>query len=442
MASQTALQVLRDFVDAFDSVQKQLGDGSVQPVVSLTQISSLGVEGVSILKKHLENSTNSVFSVTVDADANSVSLMPTGPMPPKQKLTKKTLATAGQVKGASDKVPRPPNAFIIYRKDWHSTIVAQNPGVHNNAISVIIGDKWRGESEEVRDVYKQKAADAKALHELNHPEYQYQPRKPSEKKRRMTKNKLAKIAKAQAEGNGEAVMQQPLPYDFDPAALVHENLYNHSAAHSMQLNNYGTEYALQQPSIQQNIDDNSATFDVGPNLESRLFTTLQEFNTNTPESYVIHPVPPALQAMPIAVQIASQVAAGTYVKIPEYTNAVVAQPTVNGQLANTVTRFPYSAGPEAEAIMQQPWARELESVRKQAAITSHPRQQLSQDTAVNSTEIDRQDVLDLDFDSFIDMNAFNGIPSPDHIGPPGIDIDFNSFGDGYEVDFGNNDMSA
>ena len=32
------------------------------------------------------------------------------------------------------KIPRPPNAFIIYRKHWHSQIVALNPGVHNNKI--------------------------------------------------------------------------------------------------------------------------------------------------------------------------------------------------------------------------------------------------------------------------------------------------------------------
>jgi hypothetical protein len=35
---------------------------------------------------------------------------------------------------ANKKVPRPPNAFIIYRKEWHSTVVAENPGLHNNAI--------------------------------------------------------------------------------------------------------------------------------------------------------------------------------------------------------------------------------------------------------------------------------------------------------------------
>lgn len=40
-------------------------------------------------------------------------------------------AVSAQVK---KKVPRPPNAFIIYRKEWHSTVVAENPGLHNNAI--------------------------------------------------------------------------------------------------------------------------------------------------------------------------------------------------------------------------------------------------------------------------------------------------------------------
>jgi len=47
-------QLLRDFVEAFDSIQKQLSDGSVHPIVPLTKIASLGSEGVGILKKHLE----------------------------------------------------------------------------------------------------------------------------------------------------------------------------------------------------------------------------------------------------------------------------------------------------------------------------------------------------------------------------------------------------
>jgi hypothetical protein len=31
-----------------------------------------------------------------------------------------------------DKIPRPPNAFIIFRKYHHSSVVGENPGVHNN----------------------------------------------------------------------------------------------------------------------------------------------------------------------------------------------------------------------------------------------------------------------------------------------------------------------
>jgi hypothetical protein len=45
-------------------------------------------------------------------------------------------------------------------------------------------------------VYHRKAAEAKLQHSINHPGWQYQPRKPSEKKKRMTKNKLAKLAAA------------------------------------------------------------------------------------------------------------------------------------------------------------------------------------------------------------------------------------------------------
>ncbi len=36
--------------------------------------------------------------------------------------------------GLCKRAPRPPNSFILYRKHNHSTVVAQNPGLHNNAI--------------------------------------------------------------------------------------------------------------------------------------------------------------------------------------------------------------------------------------------------------------------------------------------------------------------
>ena len=114
-------------------------------------------------------------------------------------------------KSAKSKIPRPPNAFIIYRKKHHGAIVAQNPGVHNNKIckylviycienrvnafsAVIIGGMWNRESAAVRADYKAQAERMKKEHLRKYPGYQYQPRKPSEKKRRMTKKKAAALA--------------------------------------------------------------------------------------------------------------------------------------------------------------------------------------------------------------------------------------------------------
>lgn len=35
---------------------------------------------------------------------------------------------------AAEKTPRPPNAFILYRKDMHGDIKKQYPDIHNNEI--------------------------------------------------------------------------------------------------------------------------------------------------------------------------------------------------------------------------------------------------------------------------------------------------------------------
>src|SRR3989440_2920831 len=88
------------------------------------------------------------------------------------------------------KIPRPPNAFIIYRRAHHDLVKAANPGIHNNDISIIIGHLWKAESPELRREYQKAADDLKERHRKEYPDYQYRPRKPSEKKRR-TKRKPA-----------------------------------------------------------------------------------------------------------------------------------------------------------------------------------------------------------------------------------------------------------
>lgn len=62
----------------------------------------------------------------------------------------------------------------------------------------IIGKMWRDESESVKKQWKDKAENVKRQHLRDHPDYQYQPRKPHEKKRRMTKRKALALAAQQS----------------------------------------------------------------------------------------------------------------------------------------------------------------------------------------------------------------------------------------------------
>ncbi|KAL1959620.1 hypothetical protein VTO42DRAFT_1655 [Malbranchea cinnamomea] len=83
-----------------------------------------------------------------------------------------------------EKIPRPPNAFILYRQHHHPLIKAAHPEYHNNDISVLLGKKWKAETAETKAHFKALADEIKRKHAEKHPNYQYAPRKPSEKKRR------------------------------------------------------------------------------------------------------------------------------------------------------------------------------------------------------------------------------------------------------------------
>lgn len=83
------------------------------------------------------------------------------------------------------KPPRPPNAFILYRRAKQPAIVAKNAGITNNEVSKEIGRMWHEEPLEVRHKFQKMAEDAKQEHMKKYPEYRYRPRRPQERKRRV-----------------------------------------------------------------------------------------------------------------------------------------------------------------------------------------------------------------------------------------------------------------
>ncbi|KAI1944901.1 slightly ste11-like protein [Ophidiomyces ophidiicola] len=75
------------------------------------------------------------------------------------------------------KIPRPRNAFILFRQHFQAAVVAQNPGLANPEISKIIGEKWRNLPVESKQDWKNLAEEEKARHQQQYPDYRYQPRR-------------------------------------------------------------------------------------------------------------------------------------------------------------------------------------------------------------------------------------------------------------------------
>ncbi|KAL8730281.1 MAG: hypothetical protein Q9166_004164 [cf. Caloplaca sp. 2 TL-2023] len=75
------------------------------------------------------------------------------------------------------KVPRPRNAFILYRQHHQAHVVAQNPGLANPEISKVIGDHWRQSPPEIKQHWKNLAEEEKIRHQRQYPDYRYQPRR-------------------------------------------------------------------------------------------------------------------------------------------------------------------------------------------------------------------------------------------------------------------------
>ncbi|KAH8687638.1 hypothetical protein BGZ60DRAFT_522284 [Tricladium varicosporioides] len=75
------------------------------------------------------------------------------------------------------KIPRPRNAFILYRQHYQAQVAQQNPGLANPEISKIIGEQWREQAPEVKSEWKRLAEEEKQRHQRQYPGYRYQPRR-------------------------------------------------------------------------------------------------------------------------------------------------------------------------------------------------------------------------------------------------------------------------
>nr|APB08806.1 mating type protein [Neofusicoccum eucalyptorum]APB08807.1 mating type protein [Neofusicoccum eucalyptorum]APB08808.1 mating type protein [Neofusicoccum eucalyptorum] len=107
--------------------------------------------------------------------------------PPQVTHAPLTLAGKGRAREPEPWIPRPMNCFILYRKEKHPSVVAANPGVHNNEIAKTIGRMWKAETRATKELYKAKAEQLSKDHAAAHPHYRFAPRRPDAIKRRQKK---------------------------------------------------------------------------------------------------------------------------------------------------------------------------------------------------------------------------------------------------------------
>ncbi|CAK7268210.1 hypothetical protein SEPCBS119000_002946 [Sporothrix epigloea] len=104
-------------------------------------------------------------------------------------------------RGGGVKVPRPPNAYILYRRQWNE------------------------EADEIRDYYHKMAVDIKRQVEALHPTYKYNPRKSSEIRRRARSNNgVYSVSNSASEttdspDTSDATSMPTPPLDFETASM-------------------------------------------------------------------------------------------------------------------------------------------------------------------------------------------------------------------------------
>ncbi|RKP36152.1 sequence-specific DNA-binding high mobility group box protein mat-Mc, partial [Dimargaris cristalligena] len=81
-----------------------------------------------------------------------------------------------------DHIPRPKNAFIIYRSEKSRELMPEQDIKINQAeISKRIGETWNKEPKHVKDVYFRLAEEEKIAHAAKFPGYKYSSNKSAKK---------------------------------------------------------------------------------------------------------------------------------------------------------------------------------------------------------------------------------------------------------------------
>ncbi|KAJ1984825.1 slightly ste11-like protein [Dimargaris cristalligena] len=91
------------------------------------------------------------------------------------------LSTVGPMKSKArakeEKIGRPHNSFMLYRKDMQKLVIKDNPNMNQKIVSKKVGEMWKNAPESVKEHYGRLAEQAKEEHKKKYPNYKYNPRR-------------------------------------------------------------------------------------------------------------------------------------------------------------------------------------------------------------------------------------------------------------------------
>lgn len=81
-------------------------------------------------------------------------------------------------KSNANRIPRPRNAFILFRQKYHQSVLEEGSVIRTNPeVSRELGRRWRALSNEDREHWNQLAEEEKTNHAKKYPGYRYTPRR-------------------------------------------------------------------------------------------------------------------------------------------------------------------------------------------------------------------------------------------------------------------------
>ncbi|XP_052131244.1 transcription factor SOX-3-like [Frankliniella occidentalis] len=111
--------------------------------------------------------------------STSSTLLRKRPVEPQRALEEGAAAAAQSGSGAAsrkDRIPRPPNAFMLFANEFRKKLSCENPRESNKDISVRLGTMWKMMTKEKKDTYFELARLVDAEHKKKYPDYVYNPK--------------------------------------------------------------------------------------------------------------------------------------------------------------------------------------------------------------------------------------------------------------------------